>query len=85
MTEADLLYGADGDTCCTRHYEVTVLNIWANLIQNKRDDMGFYSQEENITLTDCLFVAGRQVHPHFLQEKKKKKKKRELVMMKRGF
>lgn len=67
----DLLYGADGDACRTGNYEMTVLNIWPNLIQNKGDDVGFHSQEEDITLTDGLFVASRQVHPHFLQKKKK--------------
>lgn len=72
MTEADLLYGADGDTCCARHDEVTVLNVWPNLIQNKWDDVGFYSQEEHIALTDGLFVASRQVHSHFLQKKRRK-------------
>lgn len=68
--EADLLYGADGDTRSTGHYEVTVLDVWPNLIQNKGDDVGFHSQEEHITLTDSLFIARCQVHPQFLQSKK---------------
>lgn len=71
MTEADLLYGADGDTCRTGHYEMTVLNVWSNLIQNERDDVGFYGQEEHIAFIDGLFVASRQVHPHFLQKKRR--------------
>ncbi|KAF3844029.1 hypothetical protein F7725_016077 [Dissostichus mawsoni] len=69
----DLLYGADGDACCTRHYEMTVLDVWPNLIENEGDDVGFHSQEEHITLTDGLFVASCHIHPHFLQMKKKNK------------
>lgn len=68
LTEADLLYGVDGDTCCTGDYEMTVLDVGPNFIQNEGDDVGFHSQEEHITLIDSLFVAGRQVHPHFLQK-----------------
>lgn len=66
MTEADLLDGVDGDACRTGDYEMTVLDVWSNLIQNEGDDVGFHSQEEHVALTDGLLVAGRQVHPHFL-------------------
>lgn len=65
---ADLLDGADGDTCRTGHYEMTVLDVWPDLIQNKRNDVRFYSQKEHIALIDSLFVASCQVHPHFLQK-----------------
>lgn len=68
-SEIYLLYGADGNTCSTRDYEMSVLNVWPNLIQNKRDDVRFYSQKEHITLVDSLFVASCQIHPHFLREK----------------
>lgn len=70
-TEADLLYGADGDACSAGDDEVAVLDVWSNLIQNKRDDVGLHSQEEHVALTDRLFVAGRQVHPHSLHTKEK--------------
>lgn len=68
--ETDLLYGADGDTGSTRHYEMTVLDVWSDLIQNEGDNVGLHSQKQHITLADRLFVASRQVHPHFLQENK---------------
>lgn len=78
VTETDLLYGVDGDPCRTRDYEMTVLDVRPNLIQNEGDDVGFHSQEQHITLTDGLLVASCQVHPHFLH----KKTKREVVMVK---
>ncbi|TNN72684.1 hypothetical protein EYF80_017133 [Liparis tanakae] len=49
---------ADGDTCSTGHNEVTVFDVWSNLIQHKGDDVRLHGQEENITLAHCLFVAG---------------------------
>lgn len=70
LIKADLLYGADGDTCSTGDDEMTVLDVRPNLIQNEGDDVGFHSQEEHVTLIDGLFVASRQVHPHFLPKKK---------------
>ena len=72
--EADLLYGADGDACSTGDYEMTVLDVWPDLIQNEGDDVGLHSQKENIALTDRLFIASCQVHSHFLQRKQERKK-----------
>lgn len=66
ISRADLLYGVDGDTRCTGDYEMTILNVWSNFIQNKGDNVWFYSQKENITLVDGLLVASCQVHSHFL-------------------
>lgn len=71
MSDFYLLYRADGNTCSTRDYKMTVFNVWADLIQNEGDNVGLHSQKEHITLVDSLFVAACQVHPHFLQEKKK--------------
>lgn len=73
LTEADLLYGVDGDTCRTGYNEMAVLNVRPNLIQDKGYDVGFHRQEEHIALIDGLFVASRQVHPHFLQKQKKQR------------
>lgn len=70
MKETDLLYGADGDACSTRDYKMAVFDVWPDLIQNKGDDVGLHSQKEHITFIDRLFVASRQVHPHFLQKKR---------------
>ena len=47
---------------------MSVLDVWTDLIQNKRDDVGLYGQEEHIALIHSLFVASCQVHPHFLQK-----------------
>lgn len=65
-TEADLLYRTDGDTGCTRHNQVAVLDVWSNLVQNKWDDVWLHSQEEHVAFVDRLFVASCQVHSHFL-------------------
>lgn len=62
-----LLYGADGDTCRTGHDEVTVLDVGANLIQHKRDDVWLDGQEENIAFADRLFVAGGEIDAQFLK------------------
>lgn len=50
---------------------MAVLDVWPNLIQNEGNDVRFHGQEEHVAPTDCLFVASRHVHPHFLQKKKK--------------
>lgn len=64
---ADLLNGANGDSSSTGHNQVTVFNVWADLIQHKWDDVWLHSQKQNITLLHSLFVAGGEVHSHFLQ------------------
>lgn len=61
-----LLYRADGDTCSTGHNEVTIFDVWSNLIQHKGDDVRLHGQEDNITLAHCLFVAGGEIDAQFL-------------------
>lgn len=61
-----LLYRADGDSCSTGHNKVTIFDVWSNLIQYKRDDVGLHSQEENITFAYCLFVASGEIDTQFL-------------------
>lgn len=61
-----LLYGADGDTSSTGHDEVAVLDVWSDLIQHEGNDVWLHSQEQNIALADCLFVAGGEVDTQFL-------------------
>lgn len=43
QTVDDLLYGADGDTCSAGDYEMAVLDVWPDLIQNEGDDVGLHS------------------------------------------
>lgn len=66
ITQTHLLYRADGDTCSTGHDEVAVLNVWSDLIQHEGNDVRLHSQEQDITFTDCLFVAGGEVNAQFL-------------------
>lgn len=61
-----LLYRADCDTCRTGHNEVTIFNVWSNLIQYKGNDVWLHSQEENVTFAYCLFVAGGEIDTQFL-------------------
>lgn len=56
-----LLYRADGDTCRTGHNEVTIFNVWSDLIQYERNDVWLHSQEENITLVHSLFITGGEM------------------------
>lgn len=58
LTDADLLYGVDGDTCRTGYNEMAVLDVWPDLIQDKWYDVGFHRQEEHIALIYSLFVAS---------------------------
>lgn len=66
IVQTRLLYRADGDTCSTGHDEVAVLNVWSNLIQHEGNDVRLHSQEQDITFTDCLFVAGGEINTQFL-------------------
>lgn len=61
-----LLYRADCHTCSTGHNEVTIFDVWSNLIQYKRNDVWLYSQEENITFVHGLLVAGGEIDTQFL-------------------
>lgn len=61
-----LLDRADGDTCSTGHNKVTLFDVWSNLIQYERDDVGLHGQEEDITFADCLLVAGGEIDAQFL-------------------
>lgn len=61
-----LLYGTDSDPCSTGHNKVTVFDIWSNLIEDKRNDVGLHSQEENISPVHCLLVAGSEIYTQFL-------------------
>ena len=67
-TGSDLLYRADGDSCSTGHYKVSVLDVWSNLIQHKGDDVGFDCQEQDITLVHHFLVTGGEDSTHFLEE-----------------
>lgn len=49
---------------------MTIFNIWSNLIQYKRNDVGLHGEEENITLVHCLFVASGEIHTQSLDKKK---------------
>lgn len=62
----DLLYGADGDTGCTGHDKVAILDVGPNLVQDEGDDVRLNGQKEHVALADGLLVAGRHAHPHFL-------------------
>lgn len=68
--DTHLFNGVDGDTCRTGHYNVPVLNVSTNFIQDEGDDVGLHSQEEHIAVAHRLLVVGCQVHPYLLQERK---------------
>lgn len=42
------------------------LHIGPNLIQDKGDDVWLHSQEQDITVPNCLLVASGYVHAHLL-------------------
>ncbi len=63
-----LLYRADGDTRSAGHNEVTIFDVWSNLIQHERNDVRLHSQEENIASAHCLFVAGGEIDTQFLHK-----------------
>ncbi len=64
---SDLLYGADRHSCCTGHNEMTVFDVWPDLIQNEGNDMRLDRKEQNITLVHSLFITGGEVCSHFLK------------------
>lgn len=70
VSELHLLYGADGNTCSTGDYEMAVLDVWSDLIQDEGDDMRLHCQKQHVAPVNRFFVACGQIHPHFLKGKK---------------
>lgn len=46
-----------------------LLHVGPNLIQDEGDDVGLYSQEQDITVPHSILIASGQIHTHPLQEK----------------